>query len=369
MATRRRIMAGLSLWGVVAVLACAACSPAPPDRADREGVDLSRVQDGYGPGRKTFRVGAQPSEAVLNSVEDNPHWGDERSFLMVRELGTGPWIYEGDIQLAPGKTYEARVLFHNGARQGSRGADSRGTRARVSIPASVDGRGRVSAFLSSPNAAVPLVWRSLVVTSPVGESVGLRYLPDARLTPRGKKESILPSDIFTERGAPIGCEAADGVLPPDCQGEITFRFAVDQPNFTITQEISRNGANRYGYDVQYAPGDVVDLKMRYQNVGTTQQDNVVLREKLASGMTYVPGSTVMSTKGQWTSVSSDGLIARGVNVGSYGTGGAAYVRMTARLPTADTLDCGFTSTSVVATAETDNGSKSATTDVWIEKKC
>lgn len=360
------LVSGLLLSG------CDQAAPAP-DGASGDGVDLSKVEGGWGPDRPMFRTDARPTQPALNAIENNPRWGDERSFLMLREAGASDWVYEGDVSVKPGQTYEGLVLFHNAAGAGSSSADSRGTRARVSMPSSVVGRGRVTAILSSGNATQPEVWRSLVVTSPVGQSVALRYKGDARLSVAGRADVSLPSDVFRTRGALIGCGDATGVVAPDCQGQISFGFVVDQPNFTVTQEVSRAAANRYGYDAQFSPGDQVDIKVHYQNVGTTQQNDVVLRAELAPKMSYLPGSTKMSnslTKNQWSAVAqNDNLPGRGLNVGSYAPGGGAYVRLTATLPHAEDLACGLTNVTVTATAETNNGSKSAATDLWIEKKC
>jgi hypothetical protein len=351
---------------------CDQVSP-PPGGSSGDGLDLSKVEAAWGPERSMFRTGAQQTEPALNAIEDSPRWGDERSFLRLREVGTSDWHDEGDVPVKPGQTYEGRILFHNAAKAGSSSAVSRGTRARVSMPATVVGRGQVSVILSSGNATVPEVWRSLVVTSPVAQSVALRYTEHPRLSVAGRADIELPSDLFTTRGALIGCGGATGVFAPDCQGEVSLGFVVDQPNFTITQEVSLSGADRYGYEAQFSPGDLVDIKLRYQNVGTTQQNSVVLRTTLPPKMSYLLGSTKISnstTKGRWSPLyEDDGIAGPGLNIGSYAPGGAAFMRLTARLPPAEAVGCGLTSVTVTNSADTKNGSKSAATDLWVEKKC
>src|SRR5690242_16752389 len=65
---------------------CDQASP-PPDGSSADGVDLSKVEAGWGPDRPMFPTGAQPTQPDLNAVENNPQWGDERSFLMLRQAG------------------------------------------------------------------------------------------------------------------------------------------------------------------------------------------------------------------------------------------------------------------------------------------
>jgi hypothetical protein len=375
MAVRHRTALVVGAWAAVSALLLSSCASEVPSQSSARdaGVDLSKVSDGWGPDRPMFRADDRPTEPALNAVQNNPQWGDERSFLKVRDTGKAEWAVQGDIALVPGRTYEGVILFHNAARAGVGAGNLRGTHVRAQLPASLAGRGRVSAIVSSGNAAITAVWRSLVMTSPVDQAVAIRIVPDsARLSfARRPDTPVSVVDLFSDRGALISCAAAPGVVPADCQGEVSFRFVADQPNFIITQEVSRSGAGHYGYDSHFSPGDEVDLKMQYKNTGTTQQNDVVLRTEWSPGVDYVTGSMRMAnsaTGNKWTRVPEDVPVGR-FTIGSYAPQGNAYVRVTVRLPAADSLGCGFTSVFARAVAETKNGSKSVTTDLWIEKKC
>lgn len=69
---------------------------------------------GWGPERDTFTMGMPADYAVLNSITDNPHMGDERNFFRVRldEEGT---FYRDDLDVKPGDVVMVAVWFRNAA--------------------------------------------------------------------------------------------------------------------------------------------------------------------------------------------------------------------------------------------------------------
>ncbi|MFJ8010728.1 hypothetical protein [Streptomyces fagopyri] len=184
----------------------------------------------------------------------------------------------------------------------------------------------------------------------------------------------LPAEeFFSEAGTLIGCSKQDGVVTgaKQCEGHVHFRFVADQPNFVISQSVTRADGTGQPDTIRLEVGARVTYKIHYSNTGTTQQNNVVLKGELPAKFRYVAKSTYLAaslTGGTWKKT-SEGVTSGGLNVGSYAPGGGAYLKFTVALPEATDLDCGLTSTTSTASALTQNGGKSAESVLLVEKKC
>ncbi|MFF9405008.1 hypothetical protein ACF1B0_05625 [Streptomyces anandii] len=89
------------------------------------------------------------------------------------------------------------------------------------------------------------------------------------------------------------------------------------------------------------PPEVVTYKVRYQNNTGRQQDNVLISAEIPQGSEYVMGSTYIAdsvTDSQWK-LTNDGITARGLNIGSYAPGGAAYLKFRVRPRGKTTFTC------------------------------
>ena len=59
-----------------------------------------------GPANRPTFTSANPADhVVFNAITDNPVYGDERNFVLIREAGQG--AYQNEIKLQPGKEYES----------------------------------------------------------------------------------------------------------------------------------------------------------------------------------------------------------------------------------------------------------------------
>jgi hypothetical protein len=90
---------------------------------------------------------------------------------------------------------------------------------------------------------------------------------------------------------------------------------------------------------------------------------------LPAGLEYVAGSTYVSTKGTWEKTNYDTVTKQGINVGAYAPNGGAYVKFSAKVANADKLACGLNTIKNIASADTQNGSKSDSAIVKVTKEC
>lgn len=343
----------------------------------------------WGPStRVTFTLAQPASYVTFNSITNNQQYGDERNFVQVRNVTDNTQFGE-NTTLAPGKEYEVFVYYHNNASTTLNDAAhnyagiATGAFMRAQMPATVAAGqdARITAFVGASNAKHldknganlgHQVWDEAFAKNSTNGTVALRYIPgSAKIASNGAVNGkILPDSLYTT-GTPLGYDALDGKLPGCLQysGYVTYRFKVDQPNFEVQKQVSVAGKNVYGENVTAKAGDKVDFKIHYKNTGTTQQDGVVIRDQLPAGLEYVAGTTFVSTKGTWEPTQYDTVTKQGLNVGSYGPNGGAYVKFTAKVVDESKLACGTNVIKNIAHADTQNGSKNDEATVTVTKNC
>ena len=109
----------------------------------------------------------------------------------------------------------------------------------------------------------------------------------------------------------------------------------------------------------------MDYELAYTNTGNTEQDNVVLRDKLPAGVTYIPGSAKLyNANNQDGKTVDDSISSNGSNIGDYEKGSNAYLDFSAKI---DAAPC--TVLTNTATAETDNGALDSSATVTVAGNC
>lgn len=349
--------------GTIAVLAAAVIIPA--------------VSLAWGPDRPTF-TGANPAPYVtFNSITDNAQVGDERNFVRIRESGVGN--YGDNATLQPGKVYDVSVYFHNNAAS-SLNASGKGIAENVKLKMEMPGvvnAGVNAAFtgtISSSNAKPTSVWDEAYGKNSTNGQVALRYVASsAKFTSNGAiNGQKLPDSLFTT-GANLGYDSQNGVVPGcnEFSGFVTFQVRVDQPNFTVKKQVSVDNGKTWVDSANAKAGSTVQYAISYQNTGTTQQDNVSVRDMLPANVSYVANSTQIlnSTTGGQFKPTKDGITTVGYNAGSYQPKGNAFFKFSAKLPTEDKLKCGTNSLVNTARVTTSAGYKEDTATVTVDKEC
>lgn len=338
----------------------------------------------WGPSNRPTFTMANPAQYVtFNSITDNPKFGDERNFVQIRNY-TDNGTFGENTELVPGKEYEVFAYYHNNAatRLNSAEYNYKGVAVdafmRTEMPATVAAgqSARVTSYIGASNANPAQVWDEAYGKNNTAATVALRYVPNtATITSEGAVNGAkMPDTLFTT-GAPLGYDALNGKLPgcAEFSGYVIYRFKVDQANFSVQKQVSVADKNQYTEEITVNADDTVDYKIKYKNEGTTQQDNVVIKDALPAGVSYVAGSTMISnskTNNQWAAFSGDTITSTGINIGSYAPGAAAYIKFKAKITSADKLEkCGINTLTNTASAHTQNGTKSDTAVVKVNKEC
>lgn len=336
----------------------------------------------WGPDRPTYTTAKPADHVTFNSITDNPAYGDERDFVHIKEASAPNTAYTNNIALQPGKEYDVYVYYHNNASSLYNDAAhnykgiAKDAKLRMEMPAYVKAgqTANINGYISASNATPGTVYDEVKATS--AQDVALRYVPDSAVIHNfgASNGSKLPNTLNTT-GAALGYDKLDGVIPGcnEFSGYVTYRVKVDQPSFTVEKTVAKAGQTTFGENIDVKPGDKVDYKIKYLNTGTMKQENVVVKDALPKGVTYVPGSTFISnsaTQNKWSQVENDNVVKGGIVTGSYLPGGATYVKFTATVDSNDKLPmCGTNTLINKATVDTENGSKSDTANVTTTKTC
>ncbi len=332
----------------------------------------------WGPSRPTF-TGENPAPYVtFNSITDNPQVGDERNFVRIRE--TGQANYGDNVALTPGKVYDVSVYYHNNAKTSLNASGkgvATGTKLKMEIPGVVNA-GVNAAFtgtISAANSNPLSVWDEAYGKNSTNGQVALRYVSNsAKFTSNGKiNGQKLPDTLFTT-GANLGYNAQDGVVPGcnEFSGFVTFQIRVDQPNFNVVKKVSVDGGTTWADSAKAKAGATVQYYISYQNTGTTQQDNVLVRDMLPTGVTYTANSTEImnaTTGGQFKKTVEGIAGSNGLNAGSYQPKGNVGYKFSAKLPSEDKLKCGTNTLVNTARVTTNAGYKEDTATVTVDRTC
>ncbi len=334
----------------------------------------------WGPDRPTFTAAHPAPYVTFNSITDNRDVGDERNFVRVRETGVGN--YTDNVELQAGKTYDVMVYYHNNASSGlnaSGAGIARDVMLRMQMAANVNANSHtdVAGFITSSNAKPGEVYDTATLTNKSTGAMDLNFVAgSAKVTSNGAVNGqTLPDSVFST-GAKLGFDSLNGTVPGcnEFAGYVIFKIKAHQPNFTIKKEVRKSGETTWKKTEAVTPGSTIEYLISYKNTGSTRQDNVVLKDTLPKGVTYVKHTTYVANgsnpQGLLLGAQSDTATTTGINIGNYAPDAAAYIKLTAKVASNDKLPvCGDNSLVNKAEIQTDNGNKSDTATVTVKKEC
>ncbi len=328
------------------------------------------VDTPWGPARTTFTWEDPAPYATFNSITNNPKLGDERNFVRIREVVNGS-KFGDSVTLEMGKTYEVYIYYHNNADGHEVGKTAigiaDGASVKSSFPAIVKKgkKATVSATIFAADTNPLAVWDGAYMIP--SRDLYLRYVPGSATIHNGgalNGQSIGPDYLFGD-GALLGYNKFSGILPGcnNYAGYITYRIFADAPDFTIKKTV-------VGGVSTVKAGDVVTFKIRYDNTGTMNQSNVVVKDTLPAGLTYVPGSTVLYNNNliSGKAVNDDIISAKGMNIGNY-AGGTGWAEVVYKAKVNAGVKCDDKLVNSVIVSTTDGNKKASVTLTVTADKC
>lgn len=330
----------------------------------------------WGPDRPTYTIAHPADHITFNSITDNPNIGDERNFVGIRENGTtGQWQDTQTVQA--GKEYVVRMYVHNNAAS-NLNLVAENVTAKFNLPTNTAKSIQVNGFLDSSNATPTEVYDHATFTG--AQDFNLAYVPGTLKFYNnffGSNGTPISETAFTSAGAKLGYDKLDGKIPGCFQyaGYLTFIVkpqVAQTGNFTVSKQVRKSGTTAWQKSVAVNPGDSVDYLIDYTNVGTAQQNNVVLKDSLPTGTSYTAGTTylVNTTNPNGLKVDDSITTANGMNIGNYTGNAGAYVKFSAKVADNSHLPaCGANTLTNTIRVETDFGYKTDTANVTVNKTC
>lgn len=335
-----------------------------------QGNDVQALVDTpWGPDRKTFTWEDPAPYATFNSITNNPQLGDERNFVRIREVKDGE-KFGDEVTVEPGKTYEVYIYYHNNADAHDVGKTAigiaDGAAMKSSFPATVKSgeKATVTGTIFASDTDPLEVWDGAYLTAT--QDLYLRYVPGTATIHNGgalNGQSIGPDYLFGD-GALLGYNKFSGLLPGcnEYAGYVTYQIFADAPGFDISKSV-------VGDNYKVKAGDVVTFKVRYDNTGTMDQSNVVIRDTLPDTLEYVAGSAILYNNNfpDGKPVNDDIITDNGMNIGDY-AGGNGWAEITYNVVVKDSVNCGDKFTNAV-TVSTNDGNKNADVELTVDGDC
>ena len=297
-------------------------------------------------GRKTYTLaqvnaGALGNTITFNSIT-NGKIGDERNFVgaKVSSSNTNTWNADS-IAVKDGETYTIRLYVHNNSPKGTaRVAED--VWASFSLPTTVAKEQTIIGYLNSSNATPNRYWDEVKLTST--EDFYIEYVEGSAKYTNSKMGTVALSNNVITSGATLGYDSLNGKIPGcyEYDGQVTIQVKV---HTSVTSKLSKTvrikGEKGWNESVDAKIGDEVEYQIEYKNLTDSTVKNVMIRDILPTNMEYVAGSTVLYNSNYQTGVkvTDDTVTTTGINIGSYGAKGNAYVRFTAKVVN-KSLACG-----------------------------
>ncbi len=348
---------------ILTAVGIAACGMVGLTRANQA---QALVDTPWGPDRKTFTWEDPAPYATFNSITNNPQLGDERNFVRIREVKDDE-MFGDEVTVEPGKTYEVYIYYHNNADAHDVGKTAigiaDGAAMKSSFPATVKAgeRATVTGTIFASDTDPLEVWDGAYLTPT--QDLYLRYVPGTATIHNGgalNGQSIGPDYLFGE-GALLGYNKFSGLLPGcnEYAGYVTYQIFADAPGFSISKSV-------VGDNYKVKAGDVATFKVRYDNTGTMDQENVVIRDILPEGLEYVAGSAMLYNNNfpEGKVVNDDIVTENGMNIGNY-AGGSGWAEVTYNVVVKDSVNCGDQLINA-ATVSTDDGNKDTSVTITVD---
>ncbi len=296
------------------------------------------------------------------------------STTRVANVTKGDTTYKSSVNADYDDVVRVQLWYHNMEKANS-GLIAEDLTAKVTAPAQAGAVQTITGQVSAKNANT--------VTSTATVNLGrndayLEYIPGSAQWRHnaGTNSSVnyvttKISDNVVTTGAGLRLEDAKPCFNFEASVYVMFRVRV--PSMEFTKKVSTPG-NPAGWmeDVQVKSGDTVKFLFTARNRGNKTLTNVRVGDVFPEGITYKPGSTVVTNSNHpnGVTISVDDIANGGLNIGSLAPGGTTYVTVEATVGNAEIFECGvneLTNKGVVQSDQTPI--QTDTADISVERVC
>lgn len=336
----------------------------------------------WGPSRATYTMANPADHITFNSIVDNnQEVGDERYFVSASPYtgNASNNVWSDNTVVEDGKEYVVRMYVHNNAAS-NLNLIAKDVRAYINLPTEASDSITVEGTIYSSNANPTKVWDQTNFTSKNGENFNLTYVEGSAKYYNTKngvlREFSLDTanyDLFTNKGVLLGYDSMNGEIPGciEYSGYVTFHVKAQYevtPDILITKEVQVDGAEGWSTAVLAEAGDKINYRIQFKNTSKITMEDVIIRDILPKGLTYVEGSTKVYNANNPNGVKvSDNIVSdTGINIGDYGAGANAWIYFSVTVDQSMNEKCENTILRNVIQANGGYGTKEDYADVAVE---
>lgn len=254
---------------------------------------------------------------------------------------TGATSFTSSVSATYNQQVEIEVNYDNTETAGS-GKTANNLRVKINIPTTAGSTQKITTTTSADNSNTVTGAATINLDN---SSEYLEYIPGSATWEH--EVSANSSQTTTTAVSDSVVTGSNGLVLENenpCQGgSVTVHALVVMPGVSVTKQSElASQSNQWSANNTAQPGDTMKYMITYKNTGNTGESNVIIRDLLPKGLTYVPGSTMLynSNYPNGIAVTNDDIIQGGENIGGYNPGGNAYVVFQATIAGASQLSCG-----------------------------
>jgi uncharacterized repeat protein (TIGR01451 family) len=259
----------------------------------------------------------------------------------VANVTAGDTSYKSSVNASYDQIVKIDVQYDNLSAPGST-LNAEGVHIKINIPSTKGLTQTVTSVTGGTNTNTVNGQAVVNINDPTGY---IQYIPNsgqAAVTDTSGHVSIVAVPDSVVNSAQ-GYEVNNG---NPCQGAA---FAVEArvivPGVKIVKQSEVLGqVNQWSNNNSANAGQTMVYMITYQNIGNSEEDNVIVRDNMPPGMSLVPGTTKLYNQSNPNGVliNSDNIASGGIVIGNYNPGAGAYVTFEMKLPAASQLACGVT---------------------------
>lgn len=280
-----------------------------------------------------INAGALGDTITFNSIS-NGKIGHEFNFVGAKQSTDTSNVWKADeITVKDGDTVTIRLYVHNNSPKGEKRI-AEGVAAHFSLPTTVAKEHTIIGYLNAKNATPTTYWDEVKLTS--SEDFYMEYVEGSAKYTNSVLGTVALSNNIINSDVTLGYDKLDGRIP-GCykyDGQVTIQVKIHK---SVTAKLSKTvrlkGTKDWKESVDAKIGEEVEFQIEYVNLLADQVNNVMIRDVLPTNLEYVADSTILynSNHKNGTKVVENTLTTTGINIGSYGVKGNAYVRFTAKV--------------------------------------
>ena len=284
----------------------------------------------------------------------------------------GDTTYSSSVNASYNDVVKIEVYYHNRELPDS-GKIAQNVRMKIDIPSTPGIHQTQTATISGDNTNT--VTKTTSVTLNRSDAY-LQYLPGSAVWRHNIGTNDSPNWVDTVISDNVVMGGSGLVLENEqpCynfSATVTVLARVMVPGVSVTKQVRVKGTTAWSTSITAKAGDTVQYLISYKNTGNTDQNSVVVADKLPQGVTYVNGTTYLANDSAPNGKQvADGVTVGGITIGNYNPGVNAFVIFNATLPSEASLSCGSNLLRNIATVQPAGMNYYYNTaDVTINKTC